>query len=318
MDELSRKQLLAEIASLYYVEKKTQAKIGKEFGYSRSGISRLLLEAEKERIVEIAINYPIQRDSSLEQRLMKEFGLQAAYVIKRGLYSQEQTLQMVGREAAIYLEQRIKNGMVIGIGWGTAIFEVINAFSYLPLENVRVVQVMGANGSKSNTQIDGPEIASLFANKLNASYEVLHSTLYLDSKEICSSIKTQKQISETLDLAYHSDFVLLGIGTIDIDPKYSSLFRSGFMNEKELVEIKKMGGVGNFCGIILDKNGQVMNIDINHRTMAVDLEKIKDNKRKIIGVVAGNEKSEAVRSVLNGQWLDVLITDQMAVNAIFN
>jgi deoxyribonucleoside regulator len=318
MDELSRKQLLSEIASSYYVEKKTQAKIGKDFGYSRSGISRLLLEAEKERIVQITINYPIQRDSYLEQRLMNEFNLQAAYVVKRGQYSQEQTLQMVGRVAAMYLGQRIKNGMVIGIGWGTAIFEVINELSYLPLENVRVVQVMGANGTKGNTQIDGPEIASLFASKLNASYQVLHSTLYLDSKEICSSIKSQKQINETLSLAYQSDFVLLGIGTIDVDPKYSSLFRSGFMNEKELVDIKEKGGVGNFCGIILDKNGQVMNIDINHRTMAVELDKLKSNKQKIIGVVAGNEKSEAVKSVLNGRWLDVLITDQMAVNPIFN
>ena len=318
MDELSRKQLLAEIASLYYVEKKTQAKIGKDFGYSRSGISRLLLEAQKERIVEIAINYPIQRDSNLEQRLMNEFKLEAAYVIKRGQYSQDQTLQMVGREGAMYLEQRIKNGMVIGIGWGTAIFEVINAFPYLPLENVRVVQFMGANGSKGNTQIDGPEIASFFASKLNASYQVLHSPLFLDSEDICSSIKSQKQIRETLNLAYQSDFVLLGIGTIDVDPKFSSLFRSGFMNEKEVMDIKKKGGIGNFCGIILDKNGQVMNIDINHRTMAVDLSKLINKKRKIVGVAAGDEKSEAVRAVLNGRWLDVLITDQMAVNSIFN
>ena len=318
MDELSRRQLLAEIASFYYMEKKTQAKIGKDFGYSRSAISRLLLEAEKEGIVKIAINYPIQRDSYLEQRLINEFDLEVAYVIKHGQFAQDQALQMVGRVGAMYLEQHIHNGMVIGIGWGTAVYEVINALPYLSLENVRVVQVMGANGSKSNTQIDGPEIASFFASKLNASYQVLHSPLFLDSEEICTAIKSQKQISETLDLAYQSDFVLLGVGTIDIDPKFSSIFRSGFMNEKEVMDIKKGGGVGNFCGIILDKNGQVMNIDINHRTMAVDLGKLKNKKRKIIGIVAGNEKSEAVRAVLNGRWLDVLITDQMAVSPIFN
>lgn len=318
MDELSRRQLLAEIASLYYVEKKTQAKIGKDFGYSRSGISRLLLEAEKERIVEIAINYPIQRDSYLEQRLENEFNLEAAYVIKRGQFAQDQALQMVGRVGAMYLEQHIQNDMVIGIGWGTAVFEVINALPYLSLENVRVVQVMGANGSKSNTQIDGPEIASFFASKLNASYQVLHSPLFLDSEGACSSFKSQQQIRETFDLAYQSDYVLLGVGTIDVDPKFSSIFRSGFMNEEEVMDIKKGGGVGNFCGIILDKNGQVMNIDLNLRTMAVDLGKLKNNKRKIIGVVAGKEKSEAIRAVLNGRWLDVLITDQMAVNPIFN
>jgi len=318
MEELSRRQLLAEIASLYYIEKKTQAKIGKDFGYSRSAISRLLLEAEKERILKISIDYPIQRDSYLEQRLVNEFNLEAAYVIKRGQYTYDQALRMVGRVGAMYLEQHLQGGMVIGIGWGTAVFEVVNSFPYLPLENVRVVQVIGAIGSKSNPQIDGPEIASFLASKLNASYQVLHSPLFLDSEVVCSSLKSQKQIRETFNLAYQSDFVLLGVGTIDIDPMFSSLFRSGFINEKEVMEIKKKGGIGNFCGIIIDENGQVMNIDINHRTMAVDLSKLRNNKRKIIGVAAGYEKSKAIKAVLNGRWLDVLITDQIAVNSIFN
>ena len=318
MDELSRRQLLAEIASLYYMEKKTQVKIGKDLGYSRSAISRLLLEAEKEGIVKIAINYPIQRDSYLEQRLINEFDLEAAYVIKRGNYSYDEVLRMVGRVGAMYLEQHLRGDMVMGIGWGTAVFEVVNSFPYLPLVNVRVVQVMGAIGSKSNPQIDGPEIASFLASKLNASYQVLHSPLFLDSEVACSSLKSQKQICETFSLAYQSDFVLLGVGTIDIDPMFSSIFRSGFMNEKEVMDIKKKGGIGNFCGIIIDENGQVMNIDINHRTMAVDLSKLRNNKRKIIGVAAGDEKSKAIKAVLNGRWLDVLITDQMAVNSIFN
>ncbi len=318
MKELSRRQLLAEIASLYYMEKKTQAKIGKDLGYSRSAISRLLLEAEKEKIVKIAIDYPIQRDSYLEHRLVNEFDLEAAYVIKRGQYTYDQALRMVGRVGAMYLEQHLRDGMVIGIGWGTAVFEVVNAFTYLPLENVRVVQVMGAIGSKNNPQIDGPEIASFLASKLNASYQVLHSPLFLDSEVACSSLKSQKQICETFNLAYQSDFVLLGVGTIDIDPMFSSIFRSGFINEKEVMDIKKKGGIGNFCGIIIDENGQVMNIDINHRTMAVDLSKLRNSKRKIIGVAAGDEKSEAIKAVLNGRWLDVLITDQMAVNSIFN
>ena len=318
MEELSRRQLLAEIASLYYIEKKTQAKIGKDLGYSRSAISRLLLEAEKEKIVKIAIDYPIQRDSYLEHRLVNEFDLEAAYVIKRGQYTYDQALRMVGRVGAMYLEQHLRGGMVIGIGWGTAVFEVVNAFTYLPLENVRVVQVMGAIGSKNNPQIDGPEIASFLASKLNASYQVLHSPLFLDSEVACSSLKSQKQICETFSLAYQSDFVLLGVGTIDIDPMFSSIFRSGFMNEKEVMDIKKKGGIGNFCGIIIDEKGQIMNIDINHRTMAVDLNKLKNSKGKIIGVAAGYEKYEAIKAVLNGRWLDVLITDQMAVNSILN
>jgi len=318
VDKLARRQLLAEIASLYYVENKTQAEIGKALGFSRSGISRLLNEAGKEGVVKITINYPIQRDFYLEQRLKNKFGLEEAFVLKHRQYKYDQALQLVGRLGAIYMENHLHNGMVVGIGWGTAIFEVVSSLPYLQLENINIVQVVGAIGSKSNTQIDGPEITSFFASKLNANYQSLNSPLFLDSKEACSSLKSQKQILGTFNLAYQSDYVLLGIGTIDIDSRFSSLFRSGFINEKEVRGIKEKGGVCNLCGIIFDENGQFLDIDINHRTMSVDLVKLKNGKPKIIGIAAGKEKSDAIKAALNGRWLDILFTDQMAVSSIIN
>jgi DNA-binding transcriptional regulator LsrR (DeoR family) len=77
-----------------------------------------------------------------------------------------------------------------------------------------------------------------------------------------------------------------------------------------------MGGIGNICGLIIDEVGRIMDIDINHRVMAVDLKTLKNESRKIIGVAAGSRKSQAIKAVLTGGWLDVLITDQSAVNSI--
>jgi DNA-binding transcriptional regulator LsrR (DeoR family) len=50
--------------------------------------------------------------------------------------------------------------------------------------------------------------------------------------------------------------------------------------------------------------------------MAVDLRKLKSNGRKVIGVAGGARKSRAIKAVLNGGWLDVLITDKSAVEFI--
>ena len=147
-------------------------------------------------------------------------------------------------------------------------------------------------------------------------YQYLNSPLFLDSKDACLSLKSQKQILDTFNLAYQSDYVLLGIGTIDADPHFSSLFRSGFINEKEVLEIKEKGGVCNLCGAIYDENGKFLDIDINHRTMAVDLVKLKEGKPKIIGIVAGEKKCEAVKGALNGGWIDILFTDQTALCSI--
>jgi len=318
LDDISRNQLLAEVASLYYVEKVTQKKIGTEFGYSRSGVSRLLDEAEQKGIVKISVEYPIQRASNLEKQLINAFHLDEAYVLKHNRLGYDQSLDMVGRLGAIFLEHRLKNGLVIGISWGTSIFSVVSHLPELNLSDTKIVQVVGAIGVISDPKIDGPEIASFFAKKLNASYYSLNSPLFLDSQEACKSFMSQKPIRDTFNLAYQFDFILTGVGTIDTDEKFSGLFRSGNISARDVREIKMRGGVCNFCGLIFDENGKYLDIDINHRAMAIDLNKVTNKKGKVIGVAAGKEKTNAIKAALNGGLIDILITDQAAVDPIFN
>ena len=316
MDTDTRRQLLADIASLYYTDKKTQAEIACIAGYSRSAISRMLTEAEELGIIEITIKYPLQRDTNLENRLKEKFSLDTALVVNSGLSDYSHDLNLVGRLGATYLQQNLSDGMVISIGWGTTLFELVNALPFLPYTDIQVVQVIGALGGKSDIRVDGPDLAAYLASKLNASCYILHSPLFLDSESACQSLKEQKQISSTLGLGYRSDIVLLGIGTIEIDPSFSSIFRSGFLDEEEVIEVKTQGGVGNFCGVILNENGKVLNIELNKRVMASDIHRLRSNGCKIVGIAAGSQKSHAIEAVLNGDWLDTLITDSMAVMPI--
>ena len=313
MDIDTRSQLLAEIASLYFIEKKTQAEIARISGYSRSAISRMLTEAEELGIIEIAIKYPLLREKELERGLQEKFSLGSAFVINSGLTDYFHNISLVGRLGAAYFQKNIVDGMVIGIGWGTSLFELVNALPFLHMSNIQVVQVIGALGGKSDGRVDGPDLAALLASKLNASHKFLHSPLFLDSENACRSMKDQKQIKSTLELGYLSDIVLLGIGTIDADRLYSSIFRSGFVDEQDVESIKAQGGVANFCGVILDENGNILDNDLNKRTMAVDIQRLRMNGCKIFGVAAGSQKSQAIKAVLNGNWLDILITDSSAV-----
>jgi DNA-binding transcriptional regulator LsrR (DeoR family) len=315
MDSDTRRQLLAEVATLYYKEKRTQSQIGRRLGYSRSAISRLLTEAEHQGIVEITIKYPLSRDSLLERRLKDKYNLEAAFVVNSG-ESYETTLQLVGRMGAFFMEQVLKDETVVGIGWGTSISEIVRYLPYMPLTGVHVVQVIGAVGGQSNPHVDGPGVATNFANKINADYHILHSPLFMDSDAACKTLKQQIQIAETLDKGVNANLALLGIGTIEVDPLYSSIYRSGFMSEGEVLEVKEKGGVGNFCGAILDGNGKILDHSINHRTMAVDLVRLRENCKMIVGVAAGEKKHKAIESVLNGNWLDVLITDSAAIHPI--
>jgi DNA-binding transcriptional regulator LsrR (DeoR family) len=313
MKRENRKQMLADISTLYYKEKETQAQIAKRFGYSRSAISRLLIEAEQEGIIDININYPLLRDAELERSLKEKFQLEAAYVINTGQATDQQALQMVGQMGALFLEQELRNEMVVGIGWGTSLHALVNALPDLDHSNIRVVQVIGALGSKSDARIDGPDLAASLAGKLNADHQFLHSPCFLDSPEACLSLRSQKQIRDTLDLAYQADLILLGIGTIDVDPRFSSLYRTGLLSQAEILKIQKNGGVSNFCGVMVGKNGEILELDINRRVLAVDLHELKKHKRRMIGIASGGRKSGAILAVLKGGWLDVLITNQAAV-----
>lgn len=316
MDSDTRKQLLAEIATLYYKEKKTQSQIGRRLGYSRSAISRILTEAEEQGIVEIIIKYPLSREANLERRLKEKYHLDAAFVINSGWTSYANAQQLVGRMGAIFLEQSLKDGITIGIGWGISISEVARYLSPMELENVKVVQVLGSVGGRSDPHVDGPGVAANFASKLNARYHILHAPLFLDTEDACTTLKNQKQIAETLDEGIHCDIALLGIGTVEIDPLYSSIFRSGFLAEEEIRGAMRQGGLGNFCGMILDKDGKILDNEISSRTMAVDLLRLRENCGMVVGIAAGEKKSGAIESVLNGNWLDVLITDSAAVRPI--
>ena len=308
-----RRLLLADVASLYYSERKTQAEIARVMGYSRSAISRMLTEAEEMGIVKIIINYPLWRDNRLEIRMKELFSLDAAYVINSGSTDYSHNLNLVGRLGAAFLQQNLSDHTVISVGWGTSLFELVNA---VPYSDIQIVQIMGASGGKSDRRVDGPDLAANLADKLNASCQILHSPLVLDSEKACQTLKGQKQIKSILELGYRSDIVLLGIGTLEVDPLFSSIFRSGFLGEEEMVEVKKQGGVCNFCGVIMDMHGKVLDIEVNRRTMAVDVDRLRSNGCKIVGIAAGSRKSEAIEAVLNGNWLDVLITDSMAAMPI--
>ena len=316
MDTDIRRQLLADIASLYYNEKKTQAEIARISGYSRSAISRILTEAEELGIVEITIKYPLLRDNVLERKLKQKFSLDAAYVINSGLSDYSHNLNLVGRLGATYLQQNLSDGLVIGIGWGSTLFELVNALPFLPYSDIQVVQVIGAAGGKSDKRIDGSGLAANLASKLNADCQYLYSPLFLDNETACQSLKEQKQIRSILELGHRSDIVFLGMGTVEVDPLFSSIFRSGFLDEEEVVEVITQGGVGNFCGLILDANGKILDIELNKRVMAADPQRLRSNGCKIVGIAAGDRKSHAIEAVLNGDWLDILITDSMAVMPI--
>jgi DNA-binding transcriptional regulator LsrR (DeoR family) len=308
----TRTVFLARVASLYYDQKKSQEEISKELGVSRSAISRFLTEAHERGIVEIIVHYPWRTSSSLEQELISTFNLKAVRVLKTEDKSYEEVLQGLGTLAAQFLDNVLHDGMIIGISWGTALYQMIRAMQPRNLPGVEIVQLIGATGSE-NVPTDGPILARLLADRLGGFPRYLHAPLIVENEAVRTTLLQTRNIQETLARAEQADVALVGIGCPNSE--LYSLKRAGYVDEAETQHIRAAGVVGDICGHHYSLAGEWLDIDINHRAVGISLDTLSMIDM-VIGVAGGSRKGAAILGAIRGGHINVLITDERAAQKI--
>lgn len=308
----TRTMILARVASLYYDQQKSQQEISKELAVSRSAISRFLTEARDRGIVEIIVHYPWRTSPALEQELISTFNLKAARVLKTENKSYDETLQGLGTLAAQFFDTIVNDGMIIGISWGTALYQMIRAMQPRNLPGVEVVQLIGATGSE-NIPTDGPILARLLTDRLGGFPRYLHAPLIVENETVRETLLQTRNIQETLARAAQADVALVGIGCPNSE--LYSLRRAGYVDEAETQQIRAAGVVGDICGHHYSLAGEWLDIDINHRAVGISLENLL-NIDMVIGVAGGSRKAAAILGALRGRHINVLITDERAAQKI--
>jgi DNA-binding transcriptional regulator LsrR (DeoR family) len=308
----TRTVFLARVASLYYDQSKSQQEISKELGVSRSAISRFLTEARERGIVEIIVHYPWRTSLPLEQELITTFNLKAACVLKTENKSYEEMLQGLGTLATQFLDNVLHDGMIIGISWGTALYQMIRGMQPRNLPGAEVVQLIGATGSE-NVPTDGPSLAQLLTDRLGGFPRYLHAPLIVENETVRETLLQTRNIQETLARAEQADVALVGIGCPNSE--LYSLKRAGYVDEAETQRIRAAGVVGDICGHHYSLTGEWLDIDINHRAVGISLETLL-NIDMVIGVAGGSRKGAAILGALRGRYINVLITDERAAQKI--
>ena len=69
------------------------------------------------------------------------------------------------------------------------------------------------------------------------------------------------------------------------------------------------GAVGDILCHFIDKEGNLIDTEINSRLISTPLSTVKELEN-VIGVAAGDSKVTAIRAALKGSYLDALITDE--------
>ena len=303
---------LAQIASWYYEEGLDQGAIARRLGCSRSMVSRYLKEARARGLVEIRIRHSLKTDPRLEEALRAAFSLREAWVLGNPPADDRLRLRRLGELGARALQRRLRPGIRIGVSWGTAVYEVVRAMPEIPLKGAQVIQIIGALGA-GDPMIDGPELARWLAEKLEAPVRHLHAPLLVESEAVAQALRHERTIAETLALARKVHVALIGIGSVD--PRLSSLRRAGYLAEAELEALRAAGAVGDVLARALDAAGNPLDHPLNRRVVGLELEALR-RIPTVIAVAGGAAKAPAIQAALRGGYVDVLVTDAEAAEAV--
>ena len=309
--EIERLELLASIAKMWFIDNMTQAQIASRCGYSRSMISRFLDEARSQGIVEVRIKYPLARSESLETQLINKFDLKVARVLMRETLSEDEMVRRLGIMAARLLDEMVGPAMTIGLGWGTALSEMINSTSSKSFLDIHVVQLIGAPGTEP--EFDGPGLVQRLARTYGGSYSTISAPVIVDSEQTRESLMKDKRIQAVMLNAEDMDIALFGIG--DVTTRTFQLAALRISDEEDAKDLKQVGAVGDVCAYVFDIHGNMVQHPIINRIIGVGPETLRNAPIRL-GVAGGQHKTLPILGALRGGFVNVLVTDDVVADSL--
>lgn len=303
-----RAELLAHVAELYYLEGRDQGAIAREIGQSRSNVSRLLGEARRRGIVEIRINRPLALSQETARELARDFDLADARVLADGPgLTTEEAHRRVGRLAAGYLAEELRDGLRVGLSWGTALQAMVDAVSPYRTYDVEIVQLLGGL-SLVSPSLSGHELGRRLADRLGGRFSYLHAPAIVDSPETRESLIRQPGIADVLAKGKRCHLAFVGIGSLGIGSS-KKLFEEARLSVAEKEEMEASQAVGDTCARLFTIDGKPCDIAVTRRVVGIELQALQQIRR-VVGVGRGTEKARGILGALRGSYVDVLITDE--------
>jgi DNA-binding transcriptional regulator LsrR (DeoR family) len=289
---------------LYYNFGISQKEIAKRLNISTMTVSRLLESARRQGIVEIKVHTPVASDESEEERLVKEFGLKKAIVV-RNAYGID-PLDNLARAAGFYVDALISPSDVIGLMAGRTMRRVITQLSLPCLSgehDLAVVQLTG--GFPGPSPFDPTSNLNEFTSRFMIRGYFFHLPIYADSAEARTALESHGIPKPVLAMWESCTILLSGVGVAGED----SIYRLGdLLSKEEMKGLCEQGAVGDMLGRWYDEEGSFLDNPVNSRVLAMPHERAKAVPCKVM-IAGGKQKSKAILGLLNAGLVDILITD---------
>ena len=294
--------LATKAAWYYYMENYTQHQIAEAMGLSRAKVIRLLEDAKTDGIIQFNFRKDDFTRVSLEKNLIAAYGLNDAFVVPTPL--NEATLtHTISRAAALYVSDHLRPGGYLNIGYGDTVSSMLG---YLAKEHEDPINVVSMTGGVSYY------LPSVSSTAYAMHLFLIPSPLIVSSSEVRDALLGEKSIQEIYAMTEHADMSVVGIGAA---VEGATVLRNGIIRESELAILKMQGSVGDVLNHFYDSEGNPITTEIENRTISTDIEKLRTMKN-VVGVAGGSEKVAAIKAVLRGGYLNVLVTDSKTAEGL--
>ena len=294
--------LIVRVARMYYEQNMSQDQIARALMTSRSNISRILSVAKKRGIVEIKINEATKRETEIEEMLISQFGLRAALVAKvpKGTSDYKAVGQLAVQSFLNHLKPRVK----VAISWGRSIQAMVDTLESENRPDLTFIPLMGGMTAIPSSHSGETLIRSL-AEKFHAQYQVLHAPTIVQSPDIKVALMREPSVASVIDAARTADVAFVGIGSKGANSSVHILQSAGIDEETNPGFFEKWSG--DLAGRFFDRDGHSIDSRLDSRTVGLDLDEIA-RIRRVVGVAAGEEKTEGILAALRGGLISELVT----------
>lgn len=296
--------LMFKTAWYYYIDNMTQQRISEVLGISRMRVVKLLSKARNNGIIQFKVREDSATRMQMENKLAEIYELKDTFIVPSSP-SEVSINENIARAAAMYINNRLDENTFINMGYGDTPSRILNNLATMVEHPISVVSMTGGVSYY---------LPNNMSTIFNAKLYLIPSPLLVSSKEVVDAIKNETSVNEISRMVQLSSLSVIGIGSIGDN---ATVIKSGILSKNDFLYLKMKGAVGDILCHFIDKDGNLVESNIEDRLVSTPLHTLR-NLKNVIGVAAGNDKVEAIKAVLKGGYIDILITDESTALQLLN
>jgi DNA-binding transcriptional regulator LsrR (DeoR family) len=302
MKTLENIKYLLEICEMFYIQGKSQKEISAILNISRPQVSRFIAKAKEENLISIKLNYPNIEENNYQNKICKKYNISEVYIYDIGQNENSDSIELLAEASKELFNIIVKNNQTVGIMAGRTVELLSEKIEKSKNRGLTFIPLCGGLTINGKTW-QANNICQQFAKKTNGNCYMLNAPNYFTQEATKVALLNEESIQKVMKMGRNCDVALLGIGSVNTNS--TGILASG-LSKKELEILKNEGAVANICCSYINKFGEVINSSIANKILGHSI--LELTKTKKVAIATGDEKLEAIKAVLRGEFVDVFIT----------